>query len=123
MLALLSCSDEERFTIEGELGYTNAKTAYLVFVDEVFGNEVLLDSSKVNDGKFRFTGKVESPVVCQIRVGRRNSVKLFVENSDIKVYNSAHLPDEVVVTGSKADADLDVLQKKERELLSEKNMI
>ena len=55
MLALLSCSDEERFTIEGELGYTNAKTAYLVFVDEVFGNEVLLDSSKVNDGKFRFT--------------------------------------------------------------------
>lgn len=123
VLALLSCSDEERFTIEGELGYTNAKTAYLVFVDEVFGNEVLLDSSKVNDGKFRFSGKVESPVVCQIRVGRRNSVKLFVENSDIKVHSSAHLPDEVVVTGSKADADLDVLQKKERELLSEKNMV
>lgn len=118
-----SCSDKERFTIEGELGYTNAKMAYLVFVDEVLGDEVLLDSSKINDGKFHFSGKVESPIVCQIRAGGRVSVKLFVENSNIKVFNSAHLPDEVEVTGSKSDADLDVLQKKERELLTKKNMI
>lgn len=109
-LLTLSCSKEESFLIKGDLRFVNASKVYLLKQDDL-GELVVVDSANIRGGRFRFHGKVESPTMMYVQVGKRHPIDVMVENKLIEMTGSILLPDEVKVSGSQSHADFSHLQK------------
>lgn len=79
--AIVSCSRKEGYTITGIINGQKEGTAYLAFDDN---GKKISDSTKITDGHFSFTGKVDEPLLYTIRVkGVEAGTTFILENSDI----------------------------------------
>jgi len=87
------------------------------------GEMIVLDSTEIHGGEFRFKGKVEYPVMYYVQIAKRRPIDVFVENSDISIKGSVLLPDEIRVTGSQSFDDLLYLQKEAQKIQNEKSSI
>lgn len=101
MAALMcSCTNKTRFVIEGTAENANA-TAYL-FDD----NDEIIDSTAIENGSFRFTGKVERPMVCTVSDDREEptfTVRLFLEPGTIVIADDQGTPTGKSATGTPAN--------------------
>jgi len=100
-----SCSEnrtqliEEQYTIKGNLTEFKDSLIYLVEYDN--REPLILDSSKVTDDKFEFTGKIDFPkIIFLTNLNHEFNVPIFVENSEIIVKGKASLSDSIIITGS-----------------------
>lgn len=64
------------------------------------------DSSKITNGKFKFSGKVLYPEWCEIYLkNRKGSFLFFLENADIHITGIADSMSDVKITGSHSQDD------------------
>lgn len=86
--ALFSCrkSAEGEFIIEGEVNdLPNGKYVVLQKQDDSLGS-INVDTTKLKDGKFTFTGKVSEPKMHIITIlGEKSSAYVILESGDIKI--------------------------------------
>ena len=124
LILLGSCNNKKKdsFLIYGDLRCVNATTAYLLKMDE-HGDMIILDSTEIHGGEFRFKGKVEYPAMHYVQIAKRRPIDVFVENSDILIKGSVLLPDEIKVTGSYSFEDLLYLQREAQKIQNEKSSI
>ena len=122
LLLLSSCNKKESFHIMGNLRCVNGTTAYLLKMNE-HGDMIILDSTEIHGGEFRFKGKVEFPTMYHVQIGKRIPIDVLVENSDIWIKGSLLLPDEIRITGSQSFDDLIHLQRELQKIQFEKNTI
>ncbi|MBR4839326.1 MAG: AhpC/TSA family protein [Paludibacteraceae bacterium] len=120
LLICSSCSREESFLIHGDLRFVNASKAYLLEQNEL-GELVVLDSTDIRGGSFRFHGHVDSPTMMYVQVGRMTPIDVLVENAKINMSGSILLPDEVKVEGSRSHSDFANLQKEMMKMKWEHN--
>lgn len=93
------------FNIEAKIDSLNYKQAYLS--DRKDGQWVKLDSVAIENGSFSFTGKVTYPKMHYILFDdSRESISLFVENSDISISGPNLERGNVVIAGSVAQEQL-----------------
>lgn len=83
-VVLFSCSQDPTYTINGTIeGGTDEKVMLQV---RGSGKYIPVDSVNLVDGKFTFTGNVESPELYYLMIdGKRGSLMFFLENSDITI--------------------------------------
>lgn len=84
----LSCSSKSRYTINGKIEGVKEGKVYLRFRKEANCEMEIIDTVRMVDGKFTFTGSVEGPLFCNLYfVGDKNNcfTYFFLENSDITI--------------------------------------
>lgn len=95
-IALYSCQQQapkDGFTISGDI--QGLKDAYIYFPWQGI-DSIRFDSSKVTDGKFKFSGKVPYPEWCEIYLkNHKGSFLFFVENADMHITGVADSMSEV----------------------------
>lgn len=71
------------YIVEGEVqdSSTNGKMIYIMRYDD----EVLVDSTRIKDNKFRFSGKVDTAAFCRIDVTHEEFGNFILENGKIQV--------------------------------------
>ena len=129
ILLLQSCSDKEHYKITGHIqGIEDAKV-YLGTKDYEGQYEVNpLDSARINNGKFSFTGSVDAPSMRYIKVKHElGSIPFFLENSTISIKTTQDKYPEADISGSKSQNDyekyLTEKKKYEKKILSLKKAI
>lgn len=88
-ISLIACQQEKNgFEIEGEITGMDSGMVYLkTFRNKMFEN---VDSTQVKDGKFKFKGSVDVPVLYGIATeNMKYPAQLFVENKEFTVNLSA----------------------------------
>ena len=108
-LLILPGCQKDHFTIEGNLRHVNVSKAYLVHINPVLNKVEIIDSSEVNEGNFTFHGSAPLPIACQIKIGRRTSINLMVENADISVSGTIQIPEETKIEGSRSEQEFKYL--------------
>src|SRR5690606_30546473 len=74
-------------------------------------DSVIIDTAKVTDGKFTFSGKAEEPNLGTIYRGdRKGGFNLFVENAAIQIKGNADSLSTVKITGAPTQAQWDEFQ-------------
>ncbi len=98
---LSSCSDHSRYSISGRI--SNATNEY-IYLDELKLSSINpIDSVVINkDGKFKFTGEVNSPRFFILRLAPNNFITLLVDSAEQVVINAdaANFSREYRVEGS-----------------------
>lgn len=122
LVFLVSCSRNESYVIHGDLRFVNASRAYLLEQDEL-GELVVRDSTSIRGGVFYFRGRVKSPTMMYVQVGKRHPIDVLVENTKIKMTGSILLPDEIKVKGSRSHNEFVVLQKEMMKLKDEHSLL
>lgn len=121
-LALLSCGKSEKYVIQGNLRCVNAHEAYLLELNPI-GQLEVIDSTSIRGGSFKFRGHVDYPTMRFIQIGSSRPFNVFVENSDINISGSVLYPDEIAITGSNAQSDLNLLTEKYKEINNKRNAV
>ncbi len=106
---LLSCGnqDKDSFTIAGEIKGINQGNALLYNLEET--GPQLIDSSKIDNGKFSFKGKIKFPEMVLLKVdGNRAGISFFLEAGKIRFKASADSLNGATITGSESN---DLYQK------------
>ncbi|NPA35936.1 MAG: AhpC/TSA family protein [Chlorobi bacterium] len=117
IIFLYSCNNNG-YIIKGKIKGATDGTVYL----KQYQNKttIAVDSAKLHNGKFIFTGKVDTPVLYLIYYSGSNTpIALFLENKKIKIYASADSLDKAVITGSPV-TDLFIKFNKEMPFLDRK---
>lgn len=122
LISLQGCK-KDSYHIKGDLHQVNVSKVYLIHVNPVVNSYTVLDSSEVHEGHFSFKGSVEYPIACNIKIGRKTTINLIVENSDINVTGSIQIPEEIKVTGSSSDKEYHDLLHMSESIASLKNKI
>ncbi len=122
ILTLLSCGKSEKYVIQGNLRCVNAHEAYLLQLNPI-GQLEVTDSTTIRGGSFRFRGHVEYPTMCFIKIGTCRPFNVFVENSEIHISGSILYPEDIAITGSNAQSDLDLLTEKYKEINNKRNSV
>ena len=105
-----STNDKPGFNIEGSLvGYQDS----VIFLKKRQSGEwITVDSAKVTDGKFNLKGSVENPEMTYLLNEKLHfRIPVFLENSDITVKVDVKKPEDVKITGSKAQDAFDAYNK------------
>jgi len=98
-LLFLSCSSAQEYTITVNLDGLEDGKAYLN--NRVDGEWQAVDSCNVIEGAFLFTGTVDMPDYFYISLeGKRGSLPIFIENSDITITGNADTLNKAKTTGS-----------------------
>lgn len=121
LVSLFMGCRQETFHIKGNLHQVNVSKVYLIHINPVVNSMTVLDSADVHEGHFSFEGSVDLPKACNIKIGRKTTINLIVENSDIEVTGSIQIPEEIKVTGSKADQEYHNLLQMSESIASMKN--
>jgi len=104
-VVLTSCDFNPKYTIKGTT--TNLESE-MVYLKEFKKNEaIVIDSAKVIDNKFVFEGKIDETKKCYIfknKTAKRPLAGLYVENTDINIVLDAKKPQDIEITGGKAQA-------------------
>lgn len=122
IVTLLSCGKNERYHIQGNLRCVNAHEAYLMEMTPI-GQLEIIDSTSIRGGSFRFRGHVDYPTMRFIKIGTTRPFPVFVENNDIAISGSVLYPDDIVITGSNAQNDLNILTEKYKEVNNKRNAL
>ena len=115
-LALIVCAcgdskegavgNKSSFTINAKIDSINYKTAYLAQYKD--GRFVKSDSVVIESGVFSFTGSVKFPSVQYILFDdSKERIVVFVENSDISITGTDLQKENVLITGSAMNVQLD----------------
>ncbi|MBE6330393.1 MAG: DUF4369 domain-containing protein [Bacteroidales bacterium] len=121
-LFLASCHSDEEYLIHGRIRSVSDNVAYLMKMDQL-GNMVIVDSTFIRGGEFRFRGHVDYPEMRFLRIGTRRPFDIFVENEKIEVYGSLLLPDEIKVEGSISHDDFNYLSSEFESIQNNKNAL
>lgn len=103
-LCLLSCNfqDKDTFTITGEIKGLNQGNALLYNLEET--GPRLIDSSKIDNGKFSFKGKITLPEMVLLKIdGKRAGIPFFLEAGKIRFKASADSLTGASITGSQSN--------------------
>jgi len=113
ILALASCSQSNKFDLEGTIiGQPNGNMVYL---QKIEGREfVNVDSTELKENSFKFSDTLEIPDLYFIRIGQSEPIQLFLENSDIEVKANLDSMDKAEIIGS---ASHDLFKKFNAEML------
>ncbi len=85
-------------------GLINGK-AHLVKLDLNTNEQVNIDSTTIENGKFSFKGKVDSPYLHTLILnGKSNKIHLFLDNSNIDIRGNIDDLEKVHITGSREDS-------------------
>lgn len=87
------------------------------------GNMVVVDSTFIRGGEFRFRGHVDYPEMRFLKIGTRRPFDIFVENEKIEVTGSLLLPDEIKVEGSFSHDDFCYLSNEYENIQNIKNAL
>jgi peroxiredoxin len=91
-------------------GYLKGLKAPYVYLQWSVGDSVHKDSTAVKDGRFRFSGKVNEPVLA-VFLTKTEYTRFFLENKAIQLHGSADSIDQVRITGSPTQRTYDSLQE------------
>ncbi len=99
VLLLYSCNDGNSYTVKGKIDGAEDGTAYLKSYQS--GRAVSVDSTEISNGKFKFTGSAEQPLLHLIYVNNSHMpVAFFLENKNIYIEASIDSLDKAKITGS-----------------------
>lgn len=107
LIFLLSCSPEQdkHFTIRAKVNGLKDGTARLVKLDLESNQKVNLDSSKVINGIFSFSGKVHSPYLHSIFLNDSiGPIHVFLDNSEIQILGHIDSLQHINISGSREDS-------------------
>jgi len=101
------------FTLNGTI--ENSERSYLYLLYEDWQDNEVLDSSRITDGKFKFTGRIVEPSRALLRANPKtipdatnlNIVGIYLEAGAIEVKVVYNLFDSIRVTGSTTQQDVD----------------
>ncbi len=124
-LAIICCTPlaimaQSGYTIKGQIG--KSKKTGAVYLNAFDGEKwTVLDSTKINNGKFEFRGQVKSPMAGYINAkytgdvdNRTNDLlNLYIENANITVSSPDSLKN-AVVKGSRSDEENTILKAMQR---------
>jgi peroxiredoxin len=115
---LFSCAKKEAgFKLNGSI---SGKTdGYAVLMKRTGIKYIVVDSVKMEKGKFTLTGKVDMPEMYSLKIGENGKFDFFIENSDIQISGNADSLDYVTVKGS-ATNDIYVNYQKSLQVYSNK---
>ncbi|GAB1404773.1 DUF4369 domain-containing protein [Lentimicrobium sp.] len=126
LMAACSSKDKNELKIEGQIKGETLSEVYLQKNDE--GKFQILDTAKVENGRFTFTGKLDAPEVYYIGLGDNRFVSFFAEPAHINIRFHTDSVQFPTVSGSQSDATfrqylsmLDNQRKKEIEYYSAYN--
>lgn len=122
ILSLTACVKKDRYVIHGNLRCVNAQEAYLMEINHL-GEMVTIDSTPIRNGDFKFRGHVEYPTMRFIKIGSSRPFDVFVENEEISIRGSVLYPDEIAVTGSSSQADLNFLMNEYKNISNKRNSV
>ncbi len=101
MLGCQTVPDANKYVISVDIQGLDDGYAYLQ--DRIAGLMVNVDTARIEDGKFTFTGQIENPELYYLSIdGIRARLNLFLENSKIDITIDAENPSEYTVSGSKS---------------------
>lgn len=105
---LMSCGGpKDQFTIKGDVAGTDTGMVYLQKFDT--GQWLTVDSSRIEKGKFTFTGKIALPEMWHIALQEKEIfVPLFIENGAIEV---TIFPDSIEKSTVKGSPTHDVYEQ------------
>ena len=122
LLAFTACVKKDRYVIHGNLRCVSAQEAYLMEMNQL-GEMVITDSAPIRNGDFKFRGHVDYPTMRFIKVGSSRPFDVFVENEEINIRGSVLYPDEITVTGSNSQAELDLLLNEYKSISNKRNSV
>ena len=103
--ACTSQAPKDSYTINGEI--SGLKDSLIYFRTST-GDSMYLDSAKVVDGKFTFTGKTEEPKMASIFLqDRRGGFNFYVENAIIDIKGNVDSLSGVKITGAPTQGEWD----------------
>ena len=91
-------------------GYLKGLKAPYVYLQWSVGDSVHKDSTAVKDGRFRFSGKVNEPVLAFF-LTKTEYTRFFLENTAIRLHGNADSIDQLRITGSATQRTYDSLQE------------
>jgi peroxiredoxin len=108
-LGLVCCAETNHtgYTINGKLVGAEDNALILLTVEQN-----IIDSTRVNKGKFTLKGSVEEPMDARLRLDGIDYTGIWVENSEIHFSAEVGKFDQAVITGSQSQLEEDALQKK-----------
>ena len=114
---IVSCSNnnetKNNFTINGIVENQTNGTIFLK--KRVDGEWIILDSTELNKGNFKFLGHIELPEQYYIQITEKNLIPVFVESSiiilDAKTDSIGNITD-TKITGSASNNDYQIFTKK-----------
>lgn len=122
LLSFTACVKKDRYVIHGNLRCVNAQEAYLMEMNQL-GELIIIDSTPIRNGDFKFRGHVEYPTMRFIKVGSSRPFDVFVENEEINIRGSVLYPDEITVTGSSSQTDLNFLMNEYKMISNKRNSV
>ena len=100
------------FTVTGNI--KGLKDPY-VYLQWTIGDSTYKDSTAVKDGRFRFSGKVNEPVMAYF-LTKKEYTRFFLENAGIQLHGNIDSIDELHITGSVSQRTYDSLQASLKDL-------
>jgi peroxiredoxin len=115
LASLFSCAQPSRFTIKGTLGEFPTGMVYL---QKRIGDEfVKIDSAQVTEGMFTLTGTADIPEMHYLTIeGKRGSVMIWIENSDITLTAHADTLYRAEIRGSAVHDEYNAYQDEVRKI-------
>jgi thiol-disulfide isomerase/thioredoxin len=107
--------DVRSFTLQGKINGQISGNIILRYVPDV---KVIIDTVKIKNGEFVFKGMISEPTRAAI-IGDNelNSTELYIEPGGMKVTLTKDKFEEIKMTGSKTQDELNELNKMERPIL------
>jgi peroxiredoxin len=105
-LFVISCTQKEGYKIEGNISGIEDSQVFLQKMEEEKRQWTSIDSTNAKEGSFIFTGKLSSPELFKVSLGKdKSGFLLFAENSEITVKGTKDSLSNINVTGSSAHND------------------
>jgi thiol-disulfide isomerase/thioredoxin len=82
----LTCSAQTKFDVGGKINGIASGTAFLSYYDFNNKKSIIVDSVKITNSSFKFTGQVDVPKIMDVRIEPGTwKFQIFVENASIKL--------------------------------------
>lgn len=110
MLCACNSRQANQFDLKGSIQGADGQTIYLIYAA---GDSMITDSTVIADGKFAFTGYIDTPVNSTLYTGQpvwenKAATSIFLEPAEMTVSGlTADDYSAAVITGSKTQAEVD----------------
>lgn len=102
-------NDNTGFVIKGN--FTGIADGTDIILEEANDNKAQLSTSKILQGKFTLSGKVNEPTLCLLKIANEQPQYIYVENTSITVTGSKPVAMNFKVTGSVSHNEFTEFQK------------
>src|SRR5690606_21564449 len=95
-------------------GYIQGASEGMVYLETSGEDQKIIDSTKLDEGKFSFTGNVEEPLKHSIREkGKQSSTTFILDNEIVNIHGKSDSLWSAKITGAKNDSIYKSYYKKE----------